>query len=200
LTETSERTCALSRGRGSVIILRGLIAVAFGILAFAWPGVTLSGHPGGPIPRLVFLFGLYAILHGILSIVAALGSRGRPGCGLLGTEGIVGIFAGVMTFRTGSPSPKALVFLVWQWAIATGILRIAEAIRLRKHLLGDVWLMLSGMFAAFLGGMILLRPGIGILGLASVISVFALLWGIFEVILGWEQRFGRHHGRTAIDT
>jgi uncharacterized membrane protein HdeD (DUF308 family) len=192
LAETFSNRDLFFRGRGWAVILRGLIAVAFGILAFAWPGMTL--------PRLAFLFGLYAILHGILSIAAAIGSRGNPGCGLLATEGIVGIFAGIMTFQSRSPSPKALVFLVWLWAIATGILRIAEAIRMRKHILGDVWLMLSGLVAVFLGGMLLLRPFIGVLGLASMIAVFALLWGIFEVILGWEQRVGRHHGRTVTGT
>jgi uncharacterized membrane protein HdeD (DUF308 family) len=146
----------------------------------------------------VFLFGLYAILHGILSIAAAIGRGRKPGCGLLATEGIVGLFAGIMTFQSRSPSPKALVFLVWLWAIVTGVLRIAEAIRMRKHILGDVWLMLSGLVAVFLGGMLLLRSSIGVFGLASMIAVFALLWGIFEVILGWEQRAGRRHGPPVI--
>lgn len=192
MTDTSSNTSTLLfRSRGWAITLRGLIAVAFGVLAFAWPGVTLSSHPGGPIPRLVFLFGLYAILHGILSIAAAVG--GQPGCGLLATEGIVGIFAGVMTFQTRSASPKALVLLVWLWAIATGILRIIEAIRMRKYILGDIWLMLSGLAAVFLGWTVFLRPYIGALGLASMFAVFALLWGIFEVILGREMRVGRQH-------
>jgi uncharacterized membrane protein HdeD (DUF308 family) len=137
------------------------------------------------------LFGFYAILHGILSIAAA--SGGQPGSGFLGMEGIVGIFAGIMTFRTRCASPKALALLVWLWAIATGILRIIEALRMRKYILGDVWLMLSGLAAVFLGWILLLRPHIGVLGLASMIAVFALLWGIFEVILGWKMRVGRHH-------
>jgi len=181
----------LFRGWGWAVILRGLITVAFGVLAFAWPSLTFSPHPGGPIPRLVFLFGLYAILHGILSIAAAMG--GRPGSSLLATEGIVGIFTGIMTFQTRSASAKALVFFVWLWAIATGILRIIEAIRMRKYIRGDVWLMLSGVAAVFLGWMLLLRRQIGVLSLAFMIAVFALLWGIFEVILGWENRVGRHH-------
>jgi len=68
------------------------------------------------------------------------------------------------------------VFFIWLWAVATGILRIAEAVRMRKHLLGDIWLMLSGLAPVFLGGMILARPAIRLLGLASVIAVFAFLW------------------------
>jgi uncharacterized membrane protein HdeD (DUF308 family) len=178
--ETSSIRLDLYRGPGWIVILRGLAAIAFGVVAFAWPAMTL--------PRLVLLFGLYAVLHGILSIAAALGTRGKPGCGLLATEGLVGLFAGAMTLQSRSPSAKALAFLLWMWAIATGILRIAEAVRMRKYLLGDVWLMLSGLAAAFLGGMVLFRSTIGVLGLTSMIAVFAVLWGVFEVAVGWKMR------------
>jgi uncharacterized membrane protein HdeD (DUF308 family) len=171
------------RGPGWIVILRGLAAIAFGILAFAWPGMSL--------PRLVLIFGLYALLHGILSIAAAIGNRGEPGCGLLATEGLVGVFAGAMTLQSRAPSAKALVFLLWLWAIAAGALRIAEALRMRRHLLGDVWLMLSGLAAAFFGGMVLFRHTIGVLGLTSMIAVFAVLWGVFEVAAGWQMRAGR---------
>ena len=187
VTEEPAVRSDLYRGRAWIVVLRGLTAMVFGILAFAWPGMNLR--------RLVVLFGLYAILHGILSIVAAVGNRGKPGCGLLATEGIVGLFAGAMTFQSRSPSAKAVVFFIWLWAVATGILRIAEAIRMRRHLLGDIWLMLSGLAAVFLGGMLLARPRIGMLGLASMIAVFAFLWGVFEVIVGWETRVRRQHER-----
>jgi uncharacterized membrane protein HdeD (DUF308 family) len=168
--------------------LRGLTAVVFGILAF-WPGVTVH--------KLVVLFGLYALVHGILSIAAAIGSRGQRGCTLLAIEGVVGLFASIMTFQTSSPSPKALVFLIWLWAIATGALRVAEAVRLRKEISGDIWLMLSGVVPVLLGAMLVLRPIIGPVGLALMIAISALLWGVFEIILGCELRAMRHHGRPA---
>src|SRR5262249_54871114 len=116
----------LFQGRGWVVILRGLTAIAFGVLAVAWPNVTLR--------RLIMLFGIYALVHGCLSLAAAVGHRGQRGCLLLATEGIVGVFAGALTLQTRSPSPMAFVFVVWLWAIASGILRIAEAVRLRSSL------------------------------------------------------------------
>src|SRR5262249_12327264 len=154
-----------------------LTAVAFGILAF-WPGVTVH--------KLVILFGLYALVHGILSIAAAIGSRGQHGWALLATEGIVGLFAGIMTFQTSAPSPKALVLLIWLWAIATGALRVAEAVRLRKEISGDIWLLLSGVVPVLLAAMLVLRPIISAVGLALMIAISALLWGVFEIILGSE--------------
>lgn len=168
------------------MLLRGLTAVAFGVLAFAWPGVTLA--------RLVLLFGLYALVHGILSLAAAIGNRGQPGCVLMGIEGILGLWAGIMTLSTSLPAPMAFVFLVWLWAIATGILRIVEAIRLRKDIPGDIWLALSGVVTVLFGLMLLSRFFVGVVGLALLIAAFALICGVFEVVLGWELRGVRHGG------
>ena len=90
----------------------------------------------------------------------------------------------------------AFALLVWLWAVASGVLRIAEAVRLRRTLSGDVWLMLSGVVTVLLGGMLVLRPMIGVIGLALLISVSALIWGVFEMLLGWEIRAVRHTARS----
>jgi uncharacterized membrane protein HdeD (DUF308 family) len=177
----------LFQGRGWIIILRGVTAVAFGILAVAGPGVTVT--------KLVILFGLYALVHGILTIAAAFGGWGQHGCGLLATEGIIGILAGIMTFQSRFPSPKTLVLVIWLWAIATGVLRLAEAIRLRKEISGDIWLMLSGLVPVLFGAMLILRPIIGAVGLALMIAIAALLWGACEILLGCELRGIRQRGQ-----
>ena len=178
------QSAELFHGRGWVVLLRGLTAVAFGVLAFAWPGVTLA--------RLVLLFGLYAIVHGILSVAAAIGNRGQHGCVLMGIEGILGLWAGVMTLSTSLPAPMAFVLLVWLWAIATGVIRIIEAIRLRKDIPGDIWLALSGVVTVLFGIMLLSRLFVGVIGLALLIAAFALICGVFEILLGWELRGVRH--------
>ena len=181
---SSTASADLFGGRGWVVLLRGLTAVAFGVLAFAWPGVTL--------PRLVVLFGVYALVHGVLSVAAAIGNRGQHGCVLMGIEGILGLWAGIITLLTSLPAPMGFVFLVWLWAIATGVLRIVEAIRLRKDIPGDVWLALSGVVAVLFGLMLVSRSFVGAIGLALLIAAFALICGIFEILLGWELRAARH--------
>lgn len=178
-------------GRGWVVLLRGLVAVAFGVWALL-EGSRLT------LGTLVFIFGIYAIVHGILSVTAAIGGRRQRGCLLLGIEGVVGLWAGGMTLRSSQAAPMAFVFLVWLWAIATGILRIAEAIRLRKELPGDLWLALSGAATAFLGLMLISRRiSSGAVGLALLIAVPALIWGLCETLLGWELRPFRHAPPTA---
>jgi uncharacterized membrane protein HdeD (DUF308 family) len=143
-------------------------------------------------PKLVKLFGVYALSHGVLSLLGAIGGRGQPGCMLLGTEGAVGLWAGVFALKNSLPSPMVSIAIIWLWAAGTGILQIVEAIRLRKEISGDVWLALGGAVTLGLGWIIWLRPHIGLIGLTLAIAVFAVLWGIFEILLGKELRSLRH--------
>jgi uncharacterized membrane protein HdeD (DUF308 family) len=170
------------RGRGLVVLVRGMIAVAFGVLGL------LAGRRVS-LTTLVLLFGTYAVVHGILSITAAIGGRGQRGCLLLGIEGVVGLLVGATTLCSSQPAPVVFAFFVWLWAIPTGTLRIAEAIRLRKEIPGDVWLALSGVATVFLGLMLFSgRIVNGVVGLALLIAIPAVIWGIFEILLGWELR------------
>jgi uncharacterized membrane protein HdeD (DUF308 family) len=147
-------------------------------------------------PKLVTLFGVYALAHGALSLVGAIGGHGQPGCVLLGIEGAVGLWAGFFALRTSLPSPMVSIVVIWVWAAATGILQIVEAIRLRKGVSGDIWLALTGAVTLFFSWMIWMRRFVGLIGLAVAIAAFAMLWGIFELLLGNELR-SRRHGHPA---
>jgi uncharacterized membrane protein HdeD (DUF308 family) len=177
------RSGVVFQGREWVVLLRGVIAIAFAVAAFTWPSMTQA--------KLVNLFGVYALSHGLLSLVGAIGGRGQPGWMLLGTEGAVGLWAGLFAL-TSLPTPFASIAVIWLWAAGTGILQIVEAIRLRKEISGDVWLALGGLVTVFFGWIVWLRPFIGLIGLALVVATFALLWGVFELLLGRELRSLRH--------
>ena len=177
----SQVTRNLFARRWWVVLLRGVIAVIFGLMAFAWPHLTIA--------TLALLFGFYALIHGISSILAAIAYRPEAGNRwLLALEGVVGIWAGIVTLRSPTTTAMVLIFFVWVWAIATGILRIAEAIRLRKAIRGEVWLALSGVVTVVFGLMLLLRPIAALIGLAWVIAAYALLLGLFEILQGLELR------------
>jgi uncharacterized membrane protein HdeD (DUF308 family) len=110
---------------------------------------------------------------------------------LLGTEGIIGFFAGIFTLQTSMPPPMVSIMLIWVWAIVTGVLQIVEAIRLRKEISGDVWLALSGLVTVFFGVIVWLTPFFDAIRLAKLIAAFALIWGVFEILLGRELRATR---------
>jgi uncharacterized membrane protein HdeD (DUF308 family) len=177
---SARRSRFVFEGREWIVLLRGLVAIAFAVAALTWPSLTQ--------PKLLTLFGVYALTHGVLSLIGAIGGRGQPGCMLLGTEGAVGIWAALFAFKGALPTPIVSIGVIWLWAAATGILQVVEAIRLRKEISGDVWLALGGAVTLCFGSIIWLRPFIGLIGLAVAIAVFALLWGVFELLLGKELR------------
>jgi uncharacterized membrane protein HdeD (DUF308 family) len=152
-----------------VVVLRGLAAVAFGIAAFAVPHLTVA--------ILVRLFGYFALVYGFVSIIAAIGHRRRGGSRwLLALEGLIGLWAGIVTLRTPSTTAMVLILFVWLWAISTGILRIAEDIHLRKEISGEIWLALSGVLGVLFGLLLILRPVVGVIGLAGIIAGYVCYW------------------------
>ena len=185
---SADRSGFVFQGREWVVLLRGVVAIAFAVAAFTWPSMTQT--------KLVHLFAVYALAHGLLSLAGAVGGRGQPGWTLLWTEGVLGLWAGLFALKPSLPTPFASIMFIWLWAAGTGILQIVEAIRLRKEISGNAWLALGGLvtlcFAWFVG----LRPFIGLIGLAIGIALFALAWGVLELLLGRELRAIRH-GRPA---
>ena len=183
---TSSRSADVFVGREWIVLLRGVTAIAFGVLAVTIPHMAQD--------KLVKLFGVYALFHGLLSLAASIGGRGRLGCVLLRTEGMIGFFAGIFALRTSMPPPMVSIILIWLWAIATGALQIVEAVRLRKEISGDVWLALGGLVSVFFGVILWLMPFFGAIGLAVRIAAFALIWGVLEILLGRELRAMRRGG------
>jgi uncharacterized membrane protein HdeD (DUF308 family) len=164
-----------------VLLLRGLLAILFGILAFAWPGVTLAS--------LVLLFGVYALVDGVSAVVSALGRRGeQEHWWVLLLEGLVGIGAGLLTLFAPGVTAVVLLLYVAVWAIATGVLEIVAAIRLRKEIEGE-WLMaLSGVASVVFGVLLMARPGAGALAVLWLIGAYALVFGVLLVALSFRVR------------
>jgi uncharacterized membrane protein HdeD (DUF308 family) len=187
---TSRRSADVFVGREWIVLLRGVTAIAFSALAFTGPYMMQT--------KLVKLFGIYALFHGLISLVGSISGRGQLACVLLGTEGLIGLFAGIFTLRTSLPPPMFAVMLIWLWAIATGFLQIIEAIRLRKEISGDSWLALSGLVTVLFGAILWLSPLLGVIGLGTLIAAFALIWGMLEILLGHDLRaMRRGQARTS---
>lgn len=185
MRESSPNAIGMFLGRWWTVLLRGVAAVAFGVLMFAWPHLTFA--------KLVLLFGIYALTHGIVSLVAVIANRQKSRSRLLlAFEGVIGIWAGVVTLRSPLTTAMVLIFFIWVWALVTGILRIVEAMRLRKEITGEVWLALSGVVLILFALMVRLRVVLSAFDLAWVIGACALLFGLFEIMLGRELRSMQH--------
>ena len=162
-------------------ILRGVLAIAFGVLAFFAPGLGIA--------VLVGLFAAWALIDGVASILA--GIRGREtdrSWWLEILEGIVGIVAGLIALVFPALAAEALVLIIGAWAVITGILEIVAAIRLREQIRGELWLGLAGLASILFGVVLFLFPGAGALSLVWLIGGFAIAFGAFLLVLGWRLR------------
>ena len=112
------------------VVLRGVAAVLFGVMAVAWPGMTLAAF--------VIVWGAYALADGILALIAAwqVRDQGRPFWALI-VVGLLGIGAGVVTFMAPGMTALALLMVIAAWAVVMGIFQIVAAIRLRKVIEGE---------------------------------------------------------------
>ncbi len=159
-------------------VVRGLVAIAFGVLVIVQPGISLIA--------LVYLWGVYAIADGVFNLVLAFrGSRAvRGGWGWVIFEGIASIAAGVIAFIWPGITALALLILIALWAIATGVAEIVTATQLRKYIRGEWVLALSGVLSIVFGVLLLVRPGAGALTVVWLIGLYAILFGILLVGLG----------------
>jgi uncharacterized membrane protein HdeD (DUF308 family) len=159
------------------MVLRGIAAIAFGILAFIWPRITVA--------VLVFLWGAYALVDGIFAIVAGIKSHGEyKRWGLLLFEGILGVIAGVLAFVIPGITALILLILIAAWAIVTGVFEIAAAIQLRKQIHNEWLLALAGVASILLGIALLINPLAGVLAVVWIIGAYAIVFGALLIALG----------------
>jgi len=163
-----------------LLALRGLVAVLFGVLAFMWPGATLI--------TLVWLFGAFALVNGILSLVLAAKTKGYPKVGSLILGGLLGILAGLLAFVMPGITALGLLILIAAWAIVTGIMELVAAVRLRKIINNEWLLVLAGIASVVFGVILLFQPAAGALALIWLIGAWAFVFGILLMILAFRMR------------
>ena len=173
-----------------VLAVRGGLAVLFGILAILVPGAALTA--------LVTLFGIYALVDGVFALLtAARFTHTDERWSLLVIEGVVGVIVGIVSFAHPATTALLLAYLVAAWAILTGILEIAAAIRLRRVIAGEWALGALGIVSLFLGIGMLAAPRAGLAAIVWMIGAYALLFGFGMLSLAWRlRRMNMDHERN----
>lgn len=164
-----------------VLLLRGLAAIAIGIIAIAMPGVTLL--------TLVALFAAFSIIEGLFGII--LGFRGEADGTVWWTMvllGLLSLAAGIIAIVYPGLTIWVAATIIGVAAIVHGAFEIYAAIRLR-HEIDDEWILgLSGAMSILFGGLILFRPGAGLLAITLLIGAYMLALGVFGIALSLRLR------------
>jgi uncharacterized membrane protein HdeD (DUF308 family) len=173
------------------LMLEGILAIIFGVIALVNPGLTLAS--------LILLFGAYLIVDGVFEIANSFTDRsdGRHRWLPLLIGGL-GIVAGIVVFLYPGMSLVTLVILLGAWAIARGIMQLIAAYTMRGTQSGLWWVAISGVISIIFGILVIVAPGAGALALLWLIGVFAIAFGVMLIIYGLQvRRFGKAGGPTA---
>jgi uncharacterized membrane protein HdeD (DUF308 family) len=174
----------VTRRLSTVLVWRGVLALLFGVLVLVWPGLTVLA--------LALVFAAYAVVDGVGLVVG--GIRSGPDGGrrwMYVMAGAAGIVAGIIAALWPAVTALVLVLLAGAWAVVTGVLEIAAAVRLRRAM-NSYWVMaLSGLLSVVAGVIILARPDVGAIALATVLGVYALLTAAALFWAAWQLRKAR---------
>jgi len=162
------------------ILLRGLASLAFGILAFIYPGITLA--------VVVTLFGIYALVDGLLGLWGVFRGKeqGTSITSLL--TALVGIAAGLVCLLAPGFATTYVVLLIGFWNIAAGLLQLIGALVMWKDIEQPGLLALAGLAGAALGLLIVFYPATAAVSIIWVIAGTAVLVGLVLLAFGWKLR------------
>jgi uncharacterized membrane protein HdeD (DUF308 family) len=164
-----------------VPVIRGIAAIVFGIIAFVYPGLTVA--------TLVLFFGAWVLIDGIFRVIGAIGHRASdPDWGWHIVVGIVGIIVGLLTFHAPQITALALVIYIAAWALMIGATEIAFAIKLRREIKGEWFLILMGLASIIFAILLLWNPIAGAAAVIWLIAWYAVVLGILAIFFGFRLR------------
>lgn len=162
------------------MILLGVLAIIVGIIALAWPAVTVLA--------LVYLFAIYAFVDAVLQGTRAFSSRtAGPVFGHLFLA-VIDVAAGVIALVWPGPTAFVLVLIVGIWAFVGGLFEIFAAFQSGETAGTRALFILGGLISVLFGVVLFARPGVGAVTLALLFGFFSLIYGISQIVMGVHVR------------
>ncbi len=159
-----------------ILLLRGFAAIAFGVMAFVWPGLTLTS--------LVVLYAIYCIADGVVALLGGVGGGFWQALLL----GVISIGAGIAALAYPGLTALVLLYLIAAWAIVRGVSEIAVAIEFRKVIEGEWLMVLAGAMSILFGVGLVLYPGAGALSVIWIVGAYAVVFGAVLVALSFRVK------------
>ena len=162
-------------------VLRGVAAIIFGIIAFT--------HPVMAAATLVLFFGAWVLIDGIFRVVGAIGHRASDSdWGWQLVIGLLGIVVGLLTFHAPQITALALVIYIAAWALMIGASEIAAAVKLRREIKGEWFLILMGLASIVFAVLLLWNPVAGAAAVIWLIAWYAVVLGVLAIFFGFRLR------------
>jgi uncharacterized membrane protein HdeD (DUF308 family) len=163
-----------------LVVLRGMAAVGFGLVAIFWPGISLAA--------LVMLFGVYALLDGAVTLMLAFRvPNGAPGRGILVATGIAGLLVGLVSVLWPQATVTLLIYVLASWLVLFGLIALTHSLQMRKQV-ADWPLSRGGLLLLVIGLLLALFPDAVALAATWVLGILALLIGGGLLAFAWQRQ------------
>lgn len=161
------------------IALRGLVAIAFGIVLFVWPGITLT--------VLIKAFAIYAFVVGAVVVFGALRNRDEVSNWVtLMLLGLFSIFVGIFMFAQPQLTELAFLYLLAAYALVTGVLDIAVGFQVRREVQNEWLVILAGVVSALFGIIVFARPTESAVAIIWLVSLYAVVHGVLTMAFAFR--------------
>jgi uncharacterized membrane protein HdeD (DUF308 family) len=172
-------------GSWQTFVVRGALAVVFGLVAIFWPTTTAAA--------LAILWGFWALADGIGNIVQAT----RPGPGSMriaaALMGLIALVAAFFAIFSPAVTAVALTWILGIWLIVRGVMELVLSFSDNRPAPRGLML-LGAALDLLLGVLFVANPGAGVVGIAVLLGLTALAWGAVFVVLGLMLR--KHGSET----
>jgi uncharacterized membrane protein HdeD (DUF308 family) len=164
-----------------VPVIRGIAAIVFGVIAFT--------HPRLAAVTLLLFFGAWVLIDGIFRVIGSIGHRAsNPDWGRNLVIGIIGIIIGLLTFHAPGITALALVIYVAAWALMIGASEIVLAVKMRREIKGEWFLILMSLVSIAFAVLLLWNPAAGAAALIWLIAWYAVVLGILAIFFGFRLK------------
>ena len=188
LAHEKERRCRMAGFLSSFyqrswwsLMIRGVVAVIFGLLALLWPDKTLD--------FLTTLFGVFVLVVGLVATIGAIMHRRESdNWWLILIPGIAGIVIGIISIAMPPFTQTVIIYLIAIWSLVSGLGQIYSAMKIRKDVEGEWIPILIGIISVVLGVILFVRPRDAAATVMWLVGLFVLVLGILWIIMGFRVR------------
>ncbi|WP_421735457.1 HdeD family acid-resistance protein [Cellulomonas sp.] len=162
-------------------ILRGVVLVILGLFMLV--------QPLGTVKALVWVFGIFAIIDGLVAIAQWLGNRKEPGAGWWLISGLVGIAFGVTAVVWTGPTAQVIFYLIALWVLVLGVLSVIAAVVLyRSRDIGWYWVLTFGLIAFLFGLLLIMNPQTSVSVIVVLLGLYAFVGGVVLIVSGFATK------------
>lgn len=170
----------MSKSTGTSLILLGILAIIAGIIAIAWPSITIVAF--------VILFSVYAFSDALLKVVEAVNSDSAGQVTGRLVLALVDIAAGALALAWPSATALVLVLITAVWAFIGGFVEIIAAFGSDETAGSRAMFVIGGLMSVVFGVILFSRPSLGATTLALLFGLFAVMYGVSQIIIGTNLR------------